>query len=77
MYTIIGIEKRVGVYEGKAYDNTILHVTYSKDNTNVEGVCVASLKIKSANCPSVALGDLVEPLYDKYGNVVHLQVAKV
>ena len=74
MYTIIGIEKRVGVYEGKAYDNTILHVTYPKDNANVVGVCTAILKIKTANCPSVAVGDRVDPLYDKYGNVVHLSV---
>ena len=75
MYTIIGIEKREGVYEGTAYNNTILHTTYKKENAeNINGLCVATLKIKTAICPSVAVGDSVDPLYDKYGNVAHLSV---
>ena len=75
MYTIIGIEKREGVYEGNAYNNTILHTTYTKENTRgVNGLCVATLKIKTANCPPLSLGDCVVPLYDKYGNVVYLDV---
>lgn len=75
MYTIIGIEKREGVYEGTAYNNTILHTTYKKENAeNVTGLCVSTLKIKTAICPSVAVGDSVDPLYDKYGNIAHLSV---
>ena len=74
MYEVIGIEKRVGVYEGRAYNNTILHTTFTKDTAGVEGYCTAILKIKTSNCPSVKLGDIVDPLYDKYGNVVHLVV---
>ena len=75
MYTIIGIEKREGVYEGTAYNNTILHTTYKKENAeNCNGLCVATIKIKTAICPSVAVGDSVDPLYDKYGNVAHLSV---
>ena len=75
MYTIIGIEKREGVYEGTAYNNTILHTTYKKENAeNVNGLCVSTLKIKTAICPPVAIGDSVDPLYDKYGNVAHLSV---
>lgn len=75
MYTIIGIEKREGVYEGTAYNNTILHTTYKKENAeNVNGLCVATLKIKTAICPAVNVGDSVDPLYDKYGNIAHLSV---
>lgn len=75
MYKVIGKEKRSGVYEGRAYDNTILHTTYIKEDTeNVEGECVATLKIKTALCPAVHLGDCVEALYDKYGNIAHLSV---
>ena len=74
MYEVIGIEKREGVYEGKAYNNTILHVTFTKDTPNAVGVCTAILKIKTSNLPSVKLGDFVDPLYDKYGNVVYLNV---
>lgn len=76
MYTIVGIEKRSGVYEGRAYDNTILHCTYMKqDATNTLGLCVATFKVKSAICPTVNLGDSVDPLYDRFGNVAHLSVA--
>ena len=75
MYTIIGIENRKGVYERTTYDNTILHTTYTKSNAeNVNGLCVTTLKVKTALCPSVAVGDSVDPLYDKYGNVAHLSV---
>ncbi|MBQ7348168.1 MAG: hypothetical protein IJW55_09430 [Clostridia bacterium] len=75
MYTIIGIEKREGIYEGTAYNNTILHTTYTKkDAENVCGLCVSALKIKTAICPIVNLGDSVDPLYDKYGNIAHLSV---
>ncbi len=75
MYEIIGIEVRKGVYEGNAYDNTILHCTYTKENAeNLDGLCVSSLKIKTALCPAVKLGDSVDPLYDKYGNIAHLSV---
>ena len=75
MYTVIGIEVREGVYEGTVYNNTILHTTYTKENAeNVRGLCVSTLKIKTAICPKVNLGDCVDPLYDKYGNVAHLSV---
>ncbi len=75
MYKIIGIEVREGVYEGNAYNNTILHTTYTKENAvNIQGLCVSTLKIKTAICPVVKVGDSVDPLYDKYGNIAHLSV---
>ncbi len=76
MYTIIGIEKREGFYEGNAYNNTILHTTYTKESETICGLCSAALKIKTVNCPEVKLGDVVDPLYDKYGNIVHLTIQK-
>lgn len=75
MYKVIGKERRTGIYEGRAYDNTILYTTYIKENTEgVEGECVATFKIKTALCPALNLGDSVDALYDKYGNVAHLSV---
>lgn len=75
MYKVIGKERRTGVYEGRAYDNTILHTTYTKENAeDVEGECVATLKVKTAVCPAVHIGDSVDALYDKYGNIAHLSV---
>ena len=73
-YTIIKMKQnRITICT--AYDNTILHTTYTKPNAeNVNGLCVTTLKIKTALCPSVNLGDCVDPLYDKYGNVAHLSV---
>lgn len=72
MYTIIGIENKNGVYEGKAYNNNILHCTYPKQG--VDGICVVSLKVKAVNCPAVAVGDHIDVLYDRFGNVVHVAV---
>lgn len=72
MYTIVGIEKREGVYEGKAYSNKVLHCTYPKKD--MEGVATVSIKIKTVDCPEVTIGDTVSPLYDRYGNCVHLDV---
>ena len=72
MYTIVGIEKKEGVYEGKSYANTILHVTYTKENA--DGLCVTTLKVKSALCPIVEIGDVVSVLYDRYGNIAQVSV---
>lgn len=75
MYKVIGKERRTGIYEGRAYDNTILHTTYIKEDAeNTEGECVATLKVKTALCPAVSIGDCVDALYDKYGNIAHLSV---
>ena len=77
MYTIIGIKVSKGIYEGNAYDNRILHCTYTEpNNTNVDGVLTAILQVKAACCPPVTVGDCVDVLYDKYGNIAHVSVAK-
>lgn len=72
MYEIVGIEKREGVYEGNAYSNKVLHCVYNKKDC--EGKAVTSIKIKTKDCPEISIGDLVTPLYDRYGNCVHLDV---
>ena len=45
MYKVIGKERRTGVYEGRAYDNTILHTTYTKEGA--EGVVCLTFQISS------------------------------
>ncbi|MBE6601229.1 MAG: hypothetical protein E7637_01825 [Ruminococcaceae bacterium] len=75
MYTIVGIERKKGVYDGREYDNTILHTTFEKDGkATVEGLCTQSFKVKTNICPAVVLGDCVDFMYDRYGNVVHVSV---
>ena len=78
MYTVIGIERKRGTYEGRAYDNTIVHATYEKasdENVTVNGQCVVTFKSKTEVAQSICLGDLVSPLYDRYGNVVKYDLA--
>ena len=73
MYTVIGIERKVGKYEGREYDNTILHCSYEKKD--VDGVCVVSIKVKTERIDyPLELGCTVSPLYDRFGNVVQLDV---
>lgn len=72
MYTIIGIERKLGQYEGYNYDNTLLHVT-EPIVKNGSGVRVSTIKIKTALLDEVMeLGFVVEPLFDKYKNCIRL-----
>ena len=74
MYTVVGVERKVGVYEGREYDNTILHCTYNKDKC--EGVAVCSVKVKTSRLDEVVeVGASVSFLYDQYGNCARVDVA--
>lgn len=68
MYTVIGKERKEGVYEGNRYDNTYLHCTY--DKKSCEGYAVITFKGKTDDIGAVDLGDTVTPHYDRYGNVI-------
>ena len=43
-FKVVGIERRSGEYEGKAYDNTLVHCLYASDKCS-EGVAVATIKV--------------------------------
>lgn len=65
-YLVIGMERKEGVYQGYAYDNTYYHCTYEKEG--VEGLACTSIKVKTANVnEAVTVGDTVAVYYDRYG----------
>ena len=73
-FTIVGIERKVGEYQGRTYDNTILHCTYAKDAMD-EGVAVSSVKVKTERIDeSLQVGDIVTFYYDQYGNVLQVNI---
>lgn len=68
MFTVIGKERRNGVYEGKVYDNTYLHCSY--DKKTCEGVAVTTIKGKTAELGDVEIGQVCDFYYDRYGNCI-------
>lgn len=68
MYTVIGIERKIGNYEGYNYDNTLIHVS-EPITRNGDGVRCSTIKIKTCNLDEVIeLGFVIEPYFDKYHN---------
>ena len=45
-FEIVGLQERSGEYEGRAYNNTIVHVTST--NPNVVGKQTSTIKVKTA-----------------------------
>lgn len=73
MYTVIGIERKVGKFEGRDYDNHVLHCTYKKEGA--QGECVVAVKVKTERLEApVTIGDQVTFLYDQYGNVARCDI---
>ena len=73
-FKIVGIERKVGEYQGRTYDNTVLHCTYEKEHLD-EGVAVSSIKIKTDRIDEpLQVGDVVSFFYDQYGNVLQVNV---
>ena len=73
-FKIVGIERKSGEYNGRAYDNTILHCTYSKDGLE-DGFACASVKVKTERLEEpIVVGDKVSFYYDQYGNVLRVNI---
>ena len=76
---IIGKQHKVGEYEKRAYDNTILVcVKPYAGEVEAEGCNVEIVKVKASVCAyeNLHLGDEVEVYYDRYGNVAALNIIK-
>lgn len=72
MFKLIGKEHKVGNYQGKDYDNTVLHcMTELPNNAENDGFKVETKKVKATVKPYQAfiVGDFYETYYDNYGNV--------
>ena len=73
-FTVVGIERKVGEYLGRKFDNTVLHCTYVKDKMEA-GVACTSVKVKSERLDEpVAVGDRITFFYDQYGSVLKVNI---
>lgn len=73
MAKVVGLKSSSGEYQGTPYSNVMVHCTYKDKNISGEGAIV--YKVKSdlfANNP-VKIGDEVEAMYNRYGNVTELR----
>ena len=80
---IVGIEQKTGDYQGRQYNNFVIHCLEA-DNKVIGGYKCNTVKIKYANmvalCPVDQLNTwigrtIVNVFYDKYGNAVNVQFA--
>lgn len=81
-YEIIGIQQKRGEYEGRAYDNTIVHVLST--NANVIGKEASTIKMKTAvfqdilkdcNCaPNNLLGKTADISFNRYGTLEYFEL---
>ena len=73
-YEVIGIQHKTGNYNGKDYDNMVFSVTSPGNECNGDiGLIASVIKIKTELVESVpSLGDVISPLYDRFGRVVGL-----
>lgn len=77
MYTIIGLKRRQGIFNGLPYDNINFYVV---DDQNVNGIgeCPEIIKVKSSLVPdayaATSIGRKVEFAYNKYGQVQSVDI---
>lgn len=76
MYCVIGIEVVDYINKSnKRVSGLKFHCTYDKDG--VSGNCVDNFYISADKLDvTVELGDYVEPLYNKFGNVQAIQIMR-
>jgi hypothetical protein len=73
-YIVVGLGHKSGNYEGRDYDNTMVHCTY--EDELVAGVAVKTVKVKSrvfmeSPCK---VGDAVDFNFDEYRNVKEIVI---
>lgn len=74
-YEVIGFSSRSGEFEGRHFDNVLVHcVRPARSELETGSVC-ETFKIRRSDfndCKSVSVGDEVTPYFDRYGRVVAL-----
>lgn len=87
MLKVIGIQTKVGEYQGHKYDNIVLHCVCTDEVDTLKGDTTKIVKIKRANLDRVFLGKIktdeqltsligkqIYPLYDDYKNCIRCDV---
>lgn len=82
MVRFLGVERKSGTYEGRAYDNFVPHfVTDERSGSWVAGDLSFSLKVKAAVWEevfdrSLKPGMLCDIQYNRYGQVMSIKSVK-
>lgn len=81
-FEIVGIQQKRGEYEGRAYDNTLLHALST--NVNIIGKQASTIKVKTVvfqnilkdcGCASDGLiGKIADITFDRYGNLEYFEM---
>lgn len=76
MMYVIGLARRKGEYQGNAYDNMMIYCTRPADPSKDEqGQVTECIKIKYSDFPEIiSPGVEINPIYDRYGRVVDIQI---
>lgn len=83
MIKIVGIKHHVGEYQGRAYDNYVIH-TIQSDDKAVGGVSTETYKFRPASLAAICSLDQLSMLvnkevkrisFDKYGNADYIDFA--
>lgn len=76
---VIGIETKSGEYQGRKYENIILHVAVK--SCDIAGVSTNQIKVKSSRLADILSCDLkdiyeknIDVYYDEYRNVCRIDV---
>lgn len=75
-YTVIGYQHSSGEYNGVVYDNYNLSCTRAASEDKDEcGEIAVILKVKSSvfNDNVICVGDVITPLYNRFGQIVSLK----
>lgn len=74
VFEVIGIQHKVGTYNDKPFDNMVFSVVVPADTSKGEvGQICSQLKVKTSLLnKQYAVGDLVSPIYDRFGRIVGL-----
>lgn len=76
LFEVIGIQHKVGTYQGQPFDNMVFSVTTAADVQKGEfGLIASQIKVKTSLLTSIpTLGDIISPVYDRFGRVVGLTI---
>ncbi len=64
---VVGKKRKNGTWQHGDYDNTYINVLF--EEAGVEGCAVDSIKQKTTNVADIAVGDTVEIIYNRFGDV--------
>ena len=68
-FELLGLSNSAGEYNGRQYNNVLLHAAYLNDKISGKGVKVIKVKAPIYTDNPVKLGEFFDVNYDQYRNV--------